>query len=75
MNQVVLQYTLFCTTGQYRPVSCLITVKDIKHFNAHQREYQKRAIEKICAKRYWTVEDLKKGHYTKIKCRRVEEKA
>lgn len=72
---VLLQYTIFCTTGQYKPVSCIIKVDDVKHFNAHQEEYKTRAIEKICIQRRWTGKDLNKYHYTKIKCRKVEQSA
>ena len=72
MSKVTLQYTLFCTTGQYKPVSCLIGVDDIKHFNNNQAEYKKKAIEKICIKRYWTTKDLQRYGYTKIKVRRYE---
>lgn len=66
---VTLQYTLFCTTGEYKPVSCLIDVYDLKEFNENKLEYQKRALTKICAKRYWNGADLKRYGYTKIKCR------
>ena len=72
MSKVTLQYTLFCTTGKYRPVSCLIEVDDVAHFNTHPGEYKKKAIEKICIKRYWTGADLKKYGYTQLKCRRYE---
>lgn len=75
MNNITLQYTLFCTTGQYKPVSCLIEITDVKYFNEHQEEFKKRAIEKICLKRYWNTADLKRYGYTKIKCRRYEKNA
>lgn len=72
MNKVTLQYTLFCTTGKYKPVSCLIEIEDIKHFNENQGLYKTKAIQKICHKRYWTSADLKKYGYTQLKCRRYE---
>lgn len=72
MKKITLQYTLFCTTGQYKPVSCLIDIDDINYFNTHQKEYKQKAIEKICIKRYWTGADLKRYGYTQIKCRRYE---
>ena len=75
MSKVTLQYTLFCTTGKYKPISCLIDVDDVKHFNEHPMEYQKKAIAKICHKRYWNTQDLKAYGYTKIKCRRYAESA
>ena len=71
-RMVALQYTLFCTTGQYKPVSCIIKVDDIKHFNTHQEEYKIKAIEKICVQRRWSSKDLTKYHYTKIKCRKYK---
>ena len=70
MIMVTLQYTLFCVTGQYKPVSTLINVEDIKYFNTHQAEYQKKAVEKICMQRRWTTRELTKYGYTKIKCRK-----
>ena len=72
MAKVTLQYTLFSTTGKYKPVACLIEVEDIAHFNAHQNEYKQKAIQKICAKRYWSKRDLALYGYTQIKCRRYE---
>lgn len=72
---ITLQYTLFCTTGKYKPVSCLIEIQNVKDFNLHPEVYKRKAIEKMCLKRYWTAADLKRYGYTQIKCRRYEEKA
>lgn len=74
MKMITLQYTLFCTTGDYRPVSCLIKVTDIEHFKANPQDYQKKAITKICHQRYWTTADLKKYNYTQMKCRKYEKR-
>ena len=72
MSKVTLQYTLFCTTGKYKPVSCLIDIDDVKHFNENQNLYKTKAIQKICNKRYWTSADLKRYGYTQLKCRKYE---
>lgn len=71
-NSITLQFTLYCTTGQYKPVSCLLTLDSVQSYNQNPSEFQKRAIEKICMKRYWSRADLCKYGYTKIKCRIYE---
>lgn len=68
-NRILLQYTLFSTTGKYKPVSCLVEIESVKHFNENQDLYKKRAIEKICVKRCWGKTELIKYGYSKIKCR------
>lgn len=71
-NRISLQYTLYCTNGKYKPVSCIIEIENPKMYNENPEFYKKKAIEKICLKRYWTGADLKRYGYTKIKCRRYE---
>lgn len=68
-NGITMQYTLFCASGHYRPVSCLITIEDIKDYNANPNKYKNRAIHKIMAQRYWTKEDLVRYDYTQLKHR------
>lgn len=71
MKTITLQYTLFCITNKYKPVSCLIEV-EVDKYNTDPLYYKTLAIQKICNKRYWTKHDLLKYGYTKIKCRRYE---
>lgn len=68
-NRIPIQYTLYCESGKYKPVSCVIEIEDIKHFNENPGFYQQKAIQKICLKRYWSKRDLMFYGYTKIKCR------
>lgn len=68
-NRIPIQYTLFCTTGKYKPVSCIVEIENVKHFNEDPDFYKRKAIEKICLKRYWKTADLTRYGYTKIKCR------
>ena len=68
-NRIPIQYTLYCTNGKYKPVSCIIEIENVKHFNDNPEIYKQKAIEKICLKRYWSAADLARYGYTKLKCR------
>ena len=68
-NRIPIQYTLYCTTGKYKPVSCIIEIENVKHFKEDPDFYKRKAIQKICAKRYWSKRDLALYGYTKVKCR------
>lgn len=59
------QVTLYCSTGQYRPVSCIVTVAE----TTERKEIITKGIIKICQKRLWQNADLKKYHYTQCKVR------
>ena len=66
------QVTLIWTTGQYRPVSCIVkadTEEILKEGSTFIKAVQKKGIIKICQKRLWTKADLKKYGYTKVKVR------
>ena len=69
------QVTLICSTGQYKPVSCLIQEEqednslDLSKVTGSRKKLIDRGIKKICAKRYWSSADLKRYHYTKVKIR------
>lgn len=64
-----MQITLFDTENKYRPISTLIEVKNIEDYNNNKKEYQKRAVQKIAAKRYLSIAELKKQGYTQLKAR------
>lgn len=66
---IQLQFTLFCTSGKYKPMSTLLKVDRIEDYTANKAEMQKKAIQKICIQRNMTSKDLKKNDYTKIKVR------
>ena len=68
------QVTLFCTTGQYKPVSCIVkhtqnNNSDLTTDKEEKRKIINEGIKKICAKRYWTKQDFLNGHYGKAKIR------
>lgn len=68
------QVTLVCTTGQYRPVSCVVEMEQNSDCNLLLDREQKKIIinkgvQKICVKRYWTNTDLKKYNYLRVKTR------
>lgn len=64
-----LQFTLFCTTGQYKPVSTVLEVKNLEEYKAKASEYKEKAIRKIAQQRRWNNSDLTRYHYTSLKVR------
>lgn len=68
------QVTLFCGTGAYKPVSCIVkrdqyTDADYSTNKTVKKELQKMGIKKICEKRGWCINDLMKFGYTTYKVR------
>ena len=67
------QITLICATGQYRPVSTIVTIEQDNEDNLLLTEQKKDIINKgivrICQQRYWTKRDMMKYGYTKVKTR------
>ena len=73
------QITLFCTTGAYRPVSCIVNRQQESDTDESQdktirKTLQREGVKKICQKRYWQLSDLNKYGYTKYKIRPYEKK-
>ena len=70
------QVTLTCTTGQYKPVSCIIKKDDkelaTKGKTTFLAELKKQGIQKICSKRYWGTRELKQYGYTCVKIREYD---
>lgn len=71
------QVTIYCTTGEYRPVSCII-IRDTDNITrlgerAFIDALKKDGIQKICAQRNWNKADLLRYHYTKMKMREYDE--
>lgn len=64
-----MQVTLFDKESKYRPISTLIDVESVEDYNNNKKEYQKRAVQKIAAKRYLSITELKKQGYTQLKAR------
>lgn len=64
-----LQFTLFCATGQYKPVSTILEVPSIEEYKARANEFKEKAIRKIAQQRRWDGNDLANYHYTSLKVR------
>lgn len=64
-----IQVTIVTESGQYKPISCLVTVESLEYFMGHKKEVQQKGVKKICASRYWDARDLKRYGYTKVKMR------
>ena len=68
------QVTLICATNQYKPVSCIIKVKqekdvDLTKDKEKRKELIKEGTKKICGKRYWTSAELIRFNYSKARVR------
>lgn len=73
------QVTLFCGTGAYKPVSCIVkreqySDSDYSSNATVKKELQKMGIKKICEKRGWRLSDLANYGYTRYKVRAWTEK-
>lgn len=68
-NNIVIQITLFSTTGKYKPVSTLLEVESVAWYKEHARECKEKAIKRICLQRNWTIKDLTNFGYTSLKVR------
>ena len=71
------QVTLFCTTGAYRPVACIVNNEqadgaDLSQDKTERKKIQRAGVVKICQKRYWSLQDLTKFGYTKYKIRTAD---
>ena len=70
------QVTLFCTTGAYKPVACIVTNQqaddtDLSTDKEIRKKMQKIGVKKICEKRLWQLSDLARYGYTRYKIRAV----
>lgn len=76
MTNKKYQVTLFCTTGAYKPVACIVTNQqaddtDLSTDKEVRKKMQKMGVKKICEKRLWQLSDLARYGYTKYKIRAV----
>ena len=72
------QVTLFCSTGAYKPVACIVNNEqendiDLSNDRDERKKMQKAGVKKICEKRYWQLSDLSKYGYTRYKIRAVND--
>lgn len=68
------QVTMYCATGQYKPISTIVKIEQADESNLLlDQEQKKNIINKgvvaICQKKYWTTRDVKKYGYTKVRAR------
>lgn len=64
------QVTLFCKNKTYKPVSCIIKSEELDLSNSLiKKQLIQKGVIKICQKRLWTLQDLKKYGYTKTMVR------
>ena len=66
---IKMQVTLFDRENKYKPISTLIEVKSIEEYNNNKKEYHQKAVQKIAAKRYLSIAELKNQGYTSLKAR------
>lgn len=71
------QVTMVCATGQYRPVSTIVTIEQENDENLLLNPEQKAhiladGIRRVCQQRLWTKRDVAKYGYTKVRARVYE---
>lgn len=65
----VLQFTLFSTTGKYKPMTTFIRVESVEEYKNNKKKFQQRAIAKICSEKKTTQWAMKANGYTQMKVR------
>lgn len=70
------QVTMYCTTGEYRPISCIIK-RDEEEIDrlgkqGFKEKLKRDGVQKICALRCWDKADLVRYHYTRVKIREYD---
>lgn len=63
------QVTLYCGTGKYKPVSCIIKRAEAADLKAEKKSLINSGMIKICQKRGWIIKDLARYGYTTAKVR------
>ena len=71
------QVTMYCVTGQYRPVSTIVTIEQENDDNLLLNPKKKKVIidkgiVRICQKRHWTSREVIQYGYIKVKARIYE---
>lgn len=69
---MLIQVTLLSRIG-YKPISTIINLQETD-FEIAKPKAKQKGIEKICAQRNMTIQDLRKYEYFSMKMRVVEEK-
>lgn len=68
------QVTMYCTTGQYKPISTIVAIEQTDESNLlldkdSKRDIINKGVIAICHKKYWSSKDMIKYNYTKVKVR------
>lgn len=71
------QVTLFCPSGEYKPVACIVNYEqaddlDLSQNKTSRIDIQRKGVVKICQKRYWSKADLVRFNFTKCKIRAAD---
>lgn len=66
------QVTIFCSTGTYKPVSCIIELDTAITTKEQKKQLINRGVTKICGQRSWSQYHLKKYGYTSAKVREYD---
>ena len=69
-----IQYTLFCKSGKYKPMSTVIEVESMANYEENKNKYNKQAILKILHQRKMSYYNLKQYEYTQYKIREYKTK-
>ena len=67
-----IQFTLFSTTGKYRPISTITKLGEKETWKDNKQDIIKRSILNICHNRRTTYQELKKDGYTQYKIREYD---
>ena len=69
------QVTMYCITNQYKPISTIVKIEQEREEDnlllnkEKKQEIINKGIVKICQKKYWTMREVKRYNYTKVKAR------
>lgn len=67
-----IQVTLLSRIG-YKPISTIVNLPKETNYESAKSKAKQRGIERICAQRHMTIQDLRKYEYYTLKMRVVEE--
>lgn len=67
-----LQVTLFDKNKHYKPVSTIVEIENMKYYEMHKAEVQKRAMMNIAHQRKMLPQELLKQGYTQVKVREYD---
>lgn len=69
------QVTMYCTTNQYKPISTIVKIEQEREeenllLNKEKKqEIINKGIVRICQKKFWTMREVKRYNYTRVKAR------